>query len=146
VHGKLSGVRIFAGLSPAALELLEAQAQRSVVKPLEIVVREGDPGDRMFLIRSGEVRACTNFGKETEVELARLGQGDCFGEMCILDTLPRSATVQATRETRLFSLHSVTLYALHVQHPQQFTVMLLNLARELSRRLRALDKSFAAWQ
>jgi CRP/FNR family transcriptional regulator, cyclic AMP receptor protein len=146
VHCELSEARIFAGLSAPALKLLGARALPLVVQPLEIVVHEGEPGDRLFVIQSGEVRACRSFAKVNEVELARLGQGECFGEMCILDTLPRSATVQATRESRLCSLNSVALYELHVHHPSQFSVVLLNLARELSRRLRSLDKAFAAWQ
>lgn len=143
---ELADIRIFAGLSPAALQLLASQAQPLVIQPLEIVVREGEPGDRLFLIRTGEVRACRGYGTAKEVELARLGPGDCFGEMCILDTLPRSATVQATRQTSLSGLSSVALYELHVRHPREFSVVLLNLARELSRRLRSLDEAFAAWQ
>lgn len=129
-----------------ALEFLTKRARFASVKAQEVVVREGEPGDRMFVILNGGVRACRNFGEAGEKELARLGAGECFGEMCILDTQPRSATIQATVDSTLFSLNATVLYELYAQFPSQFSVMLLNIARELSNRLRQLDKDFAAFQ
>jgi CRP-like cAMP-binding protein len=146
VDFQLDQVQIFSGLSANALKFVAARARYSSHKALEVVVHEGELGNRLFFIEKGEVRACRNFSKAGEKELARLGAGDCFGEMCILDTLPRSATIQATRDTVLHSLDTAVLYELHLQYPAQFTVLVLNLARELSRRLRQLDKAFAAWQ
>ena len=143
---RLDQVRIFSSLNGKALKFLARRARQSSWKALEVVVREGELGDRLFIVEKGEVRACRNFAKAGEKELARLGAGECFGEMCLLDTLPRSATIQATRDSTLYSLDTVALYELHLQFPSQFGVLVLNLARELSNRLRQLDKAFAAWQ
>jgi CRP-like cAMP-binding protein len=111
-----------------------------------VVVHEGDPGDRLFVIASGEVRACRDYSKVTEVELARLGPGECFGEMCILDTLPRSATIQTTNDSTLYALEAAAFYELQRAQPAQFSLLVLNMARDLSHRLRRLDAAFAAWQ
>jgi len=146
VDFRFDQVRIFASLDEKALKFLAKHAHYSSLRALDVVVREGELGDRMFIIEKGEVRACRNFSRAGEKELARLGAGECFGEMCILDTLPRSATIQATGDSTLYSLDTVSLYELHVNYPSQFSVLVLNLARELSGRLRQLDKAFAAWQ
>lgn len=137
-------VRIFTGLNSKALKFLADHAQELHFNALDVVVQEGDLGDRLFIVQQGEVRACRNFAKPGEKELARLTSGECFGEMCILDTLPRSATIQAIRNSQLFSIDTITLYEFHLHHPSQFSVLLINLARELSSRLRELDKAFAA--
>lgn len=137
-------VRIFTGLNAKALKFLSDHAQELRFNALDVVVNEGDVGDRFFIIQQGEVRACRNFAKAGEKELSRLSCGECFGEMCILDTLPRSATIQAIRNSQLYSIDTVTLYEFHVHHSAQFSLLLMNLARELSSRLRELDKAFAA--
>ena len=67
-------------------------------EPGEDVVREGDSGSRLFIIQSGGVAVIKRVG-EREVELATLGQGDIFGEMSLLEGLPRSATVRAVEPT-----------------------------------------------
>lgn len=139
-------VRVFSSLDEKALKFLSRSAHYSSLRALEVVVHEGELGDRLFVIEKGEVRACRNFSRAGEKELARLGAGECFGEMCILDTLPRSATVQATQDSTLYSLDTVSLDELHTHYPSQFSVLVLNLARELSGRLRQLDKAFAVWQ
>jgi len=63
--------------------------------------------------------------------------------MCILETLPRSATVQATEDATLYSLSSIVFYQLYESLPRQYGILLVNIARDLSRRLRHLDEVFA---
>lgn len=140
----LQRVPIFAGLKESALTWLAEKAEQSAVPAGTIVVREGEPGNRFYLIGSGSVRVCKYFAEPGEVVLAELKASDFFGEMCILETLPRSATVQTASETTLFSLSSVTFYHFFKQMPDQYCILLLNIARDLSRRLRHLDEVFAA--
>jgi hypothetical protein len=61
-----------------------------------VVFEEGDPGSRMYVIHSGEVRIVKRVGAR-EVELARLGPGEAFGEMALLERQPRSATAVVDR-------------------------------------------------
>ncbi len=140
----LQNVPILAGLEEAALNLLWERTTETKTSAGSVIVREGDVGNRFFLIGQGSVRVCKRFGEPNEVELARLGPGDFFGEMCILETLPRSATVQAVSDTTLHSMTSMAFYHLYQAMPGQYSILVLNIARDLSRRLRHLDEIFAA--
>jgi len=144
VIASFRAVPIFAGLNDGALELLAGRAKESVFNAGALIVGEGETGNRFFVILSGEVRVCKRLGRPGEVELARLAQGEFFGEMCILETLPRSASVLASTEARLASLSSMDFLQLYNRMPDQYGILVLNLARDLSRRLRRLDEAFAA--
>jgi CRP/FNR family cyclic AMP-dependent transcriptional regulator len=136
-------VPIFAGLNEDTLEALSNRSHETVVKAGALVVREGDSGNRFYLIGSGSVRVVKNFNTPDAVELAKLTKGDFFGEMCILETLPRVATVEALEPTTLFSLSSLAFYHLYETAPKEYCVLVLNIARDLSRRIRSLDERFA---
>jgi CRP-like cAMP-binding protein len=142
--GLLRNIPILAGLDDSALRLLWEHAFENKVPARSVIVQEGDEGNRLFLIAKGSVRVSRHFGRPDEIELAQFGPGDFFGEMCILETLPRAATVQAIENTLLYSLTSVTFYHLYETMPRQHSILLLNIARDLSRRLRHLDEVFAA--
>jgi CRP/FNR family cyclic AMP-dependent transcriptional regulator len=137
-------VPIFAGLETPALEFLAGLAKESEVKAGEVVVREHEPGNRFYVITAGSVRVCKRYGQPDELELAVLHAGNFFGEMCILETLPRSATVYALGRTRLLGFSSISFYHFYQAMPAQYSILLLNIARDLSRRLRRLDEAFAA--
>lgn len=140
----LPSVSLFGGLNDPALKLLGREAHRVTVKAGLPILKEGETGNQLFLIESGSVRVCKRFGQPDETELDRLGHGEFFGEMCILETLPRSATVHALGDVVLFRVSSMAFYHLHLEMPDQFCLLVLNIARDLSRRLRRLDEIFAA--
>jgi CRP/FNR family cyclic AMP-dependent transcriptional regulator len=140
----LQSVPIFAGLDEDALNLLWERATESQAAAHSVIVREGESGNRFYLVGHGTVRVCKNLGQPTEVELARFGTSDFFGEMCILETLPRCASVQALVDTTLYSLNSLTFLHLYELMPRQYSILVLNIARDLSRRLRRVDEIFAA--
>ena len=144
MRAMLQSVPIFAGLDDAALTLLWERATESHAAANSIIVREGESGNRFYLVGSGTVRVCKNLSLPNETELARLGPADFFGEMCILETLPRCASVQAVVDTTLYSLTSITFLQLYEQMPRQYSILVLNIARDLSRRLRHVDEIFAA--
>jgi CRP-like cAMP-binding protein len=131
-------------LDVEALELLLVHAQPQDYPAEAVIVREGDPGNLLFLIGRGKVRVCKNFAQPDEVELVTLGPKDFFGEMCILETLPRSATVQAVIPSTIFALPARAFHHLYQALPAQYSILVLNIARDLSRRLRRLDEMFAA--
>lgn len=139
-----SSVPIFAGLNNSALEFLFSRAKRSIAPAGAVVFREGETGNRFFLIEEGSVRVRKNSGAPEAAELAVLRQGEFFGEMCILETLPRCATVETISETTLVGLSSMAFYELYQNMPDQYGILILNIARDLSRRLRRLDEVFAA--
>jgi len=94
----------------------------TVVAPIRVsrgsaVVREGEPGDSLFLIVQGSVRVATLGSDGSEVELARLGPGDFFGEVALLTRRPRTATVTAVTEAELLRLDHATVDRLRQRHP-----------------------------
>jgi CRP-like cAMP-binding protein len=72
----------------------------------ETIVREGDPGDYLFLLASGEVSIRAKTGLLSSREIVRLGPGDYFGEMALVTREPRSATVASTQDCEAFLLFS----------------------------------------
>jgi CRP/FNR family transcriptional regulator, cyclic AMP receptor protein len=144
VKSLLCKVPIFAGLDSQALAIFLERAERIVVPAAAVIAREGEANHCMYLIESGAVSIIKKFGTADPVLLASLGAGDFFGEMCILETLPRAASAQAATEAAVVSVTSSAFYHLYQKRPRQHCILLLNIARDLSRRLRHLDEVFAA--
>jgi len=140
----LKRVSIFAGLDEEALNVLTDHAQEIIAPPDTVIVREGESGNKLFLIGAGSIRVWKHFGQPDAVQLATLAPGDFFGEMCILETLPRAATAQAATDSKLFRISSMAFLHLYEKKPAAYGILVLNIARDLSRRLRKLDEAFAA--
>jgi CRP/FNR family transcriptional regulator, cyclic AMP receptor protein len=138
------GIPIFAGLDSAALLSIADAVQENVVQADSVIVREGEPGDRMFIVRTGRVQVVKHLGKPTQTLLAVFGPRDFMGEMSIIECVARSASLRAIEETSLFALRGIDLYHLFKRRPDQYGIVILNIARDLSRRLRALDEKFSA--
>jgi len=144
VKSLLCNVPIFAGLEDEALEILLEHAERVAVPDGEVVASEGEVNNCMYVIETGKVCIMKNCPGRGAVELAVLGPGEFFGEMCILEAQPRSATAIAAGQVTVVRIASPAFYHLYQRIPKQHSILLLNMARDLSRRLRRLDEIFAA--
>jgi CRP-like cAMP-binding protein len=100
----------------------------------EVIVQEGDLTRDMFVIRSGKVRITKQVG-EREVELATLERGDFFGEMSLLESLPRDATARAIGETELLVISAGALLVRMRRDP----TFAFEMLHRLSGRVRALN-------
>jgi hypothetical protein len=94
----------------------------TLVAPIKVsggssVVREGEPGDSLFLVVSGTLRVTTRGEEGAEIELATLQPGDFFGEVALLTRRPRTATVTAVTESELLRLDHATVDELRRRHP-----------------------------
>jgi len=138
----LYGVSLLIGISDQAFELLAKMAAESRVSAGHVIVHQGDLGTKLFIIVKGEVRVLRQ-SRHGDVEVARMKEGDFFGEMCVLERLPRSASVQAVTETHLVLLSYATFDILFEQMPLEHHRMLSNIARSLSARQRDLGDEFA---
>lgn len=109
---------ILESLTPADRQELLALAGTRTFRTGEIVFHEGDPGETVFLIRSGRVavRIVTEYGDT--MTLVVLGAGDMFGELALLgDAKPRGATVIALEATQTWTLSRAQLARLRAEHP-----------------------------
>ncbi len=138
----LYGVSLLIGISDQAFGLLARMATESRVSTGHVIVHQGDLGTKLFVIVKGEVRVLRQ-SRHDDVEVARMKAGDFFGEMCVLERLPRSASVQAVAETHLVLLSYATFDILFEQMPLEHHRVLSNIARSLSARLRDLGDEFA---
>ena len=134
----LQQMPIFGGLPAEALELLLEGAPSVTVGARAFFFREGDPAVSMFVLERGSVAVLRNW-RGREMLLRRLGKGDCFGEMALLDLFPRSAAVRAEEDCSAIELTPAHLYRLFERDPAQFAMIQMNVAREMSRRLRFTD-------
>jgi CRP/FNR family cyclic AMP-dependent transcriptional regulator len=99
----------------------------------EIIFKEGDEAEQLFVIRSGKIRI--QLGNRT---LAELSANSIFGEMALIDDAPRSATAIAVTDVELVPIAEKQFLFLVSQTP----FFALNLMRVLAGRLRATNKTF----
>jgi signal transduction histidine kinase len=130
--------QLLAGLSAEELRALpEVGAERRFQKG-DVIFREGDAGDSMFLIEEGRVAAHKGEIGKRELALATFNAGEFFGEMSMIDGRPRSAHAVAEEPTRLRELRLLELHRLMEQQPK----IIQNLLRIISTRLRDVNRRF----
>ena len=139
--GTLRRIKVFAGFSDEQLNRLVRHMELVEAKPFEQVVRQGTPGDAMYLILQGEVRVRMMIeGKESI--LATLGSGDFFGEISLFDHGPRSADVIVNTESILLRFSASAFEKLVRSEPDLAAPFLLGMGKTLTSRIRADNKRF----
>jgi MFS family permease len=103
----LRSVPLFAPLAPPELEAAARRLEPLEVEPGHVVVTEGEPGDRCYVIASGRCEVSAGQVRA----FATLGRGDLFGEIALLRDAPRNATVSSCERTRLYSLDKASFLA-----------------------------------
>ena len=131
----LSTVPLFRELDRAALRGFAEITREQKYAKGAMIVSEGDPGDALYLVRSGEVKVMLVGEDGREVILGQLGVSDHFGELALIDGRPRSAHVMATVASSLLVLRRADFRRQVEQQPQVGWSLLM----ELSRRLRQAD-------
>jgi CRP-like cAMP-binding protein len=121
-----------------AVFVFERAAHREVGAG-EFFFRQGERGGAAFLLQSGRVRVIRAWGGQEHL-LRHLGSGDCFGEVALLDFGPRSASVVADEPCTALEITASVLRRIAEIDPMQFTLIYMNLGRELGRRLRDADE------
>lgn len=136
---RMREIGLFGGLDDEVLEQLSATLPRLTLRPGDVVFREGEQGRELFIVLEGEMEVQRRARNAVEVRLALLGPGDWFGEMSVLDVQPRSASVRALAPSRLLVFRAQDLDALYRRDLKAYSLVVMNIAREISRRLRVAD-------
>lgn len=131
----LQEIPIFAGLTPEDLERIALIAREQWHPSGDIICREGEEGDVMFVIVSGQVQIVSETGDGRQV-LAERGTGDFIGEMAIIDPAPRSAGMVTKSEARVLSIDGEAFKSILRERPE----VSLAVMQSLSRRLREMMK------
>jgi CRP-like cAMP-binding protein len=132
----LQDMPVFGGIDQEALEYLVSLADPVHFTKGDFLFREGDPGNSMLVLEEGTVAVIKHWRGKEYLLGSFLGAGVCVGEMSLIDLEPRSASVVAMDSCKTLCIEAAHLNLLHKRDLAQFTMVHLNIARELCRRLR----------
>jgi CRP/FNR family cyclic AMP-dependent transcriptional regulator len=133
----------FGGLMDAALDRVVAMLGERRFAAGAVVFREGEHGRSMYIVREGTVAVKKQAEGGGAVRLAQLGPGDFFGEMTLIEMQPRVSTIEVVTAATLYELTSMDLLRLYEEDMPSYAMVLLNINRELCRRLRRANLALA---
>ena len=136
---RLREIGLFGALSDEVIVHLATSLKSVLLGPGEVIFREGDSAREMYVVIDGEVEVLKRSRRSRDVRVALLGPNDTFGEMSLIDVQARSATVRAVAHTHLLRMTSEDLDWLYRHDLKSYAIITLNVARDLSRRLRVAD-------
>ena len=135
----LHRVPVFSTLAEDDLSRVADVAVPRSFGPGEVVFREGDESETCYIVRSGRARAVRGHPDGRSITLATFGPGDIFGELAMFDDESRSATVEATEETKAIAILGPDMRRLMREHPE----IAVKLMSGLGRRLRDTNERLA---
>ena len=124
---------LFTALDDAAAATLRESMTQVKVSKGHTLFKEGDAGDRLFVVVEGKLKLGTSSGDGRENLLSILGPGDMFGELSLFDPGPRTATATAVTDSRVLALANDQVIGWVTAHPQVSLQLLKRLARRLRR-------------
>lgn len=132
----LSKVELFRGLAPQGLERVATIVAEESHGLGHVLFREGEVGEKLYVILEGKVRISRHVAGMGEEALAVLGAGSSFGEMALIDDVPRSADAIVHERCRLLVVSKEAMQDLLFIHKDLAYEILWNIVKILSRRLR----------
>ena len=133
----LSSVRLFREFDGSELQAFTGRLRERLLRKGQVLFREGDSGEEMFLVRRGTVIISKAVTGRVDQVLARAVAGDFFGEMSLFDRSPRSATIQAETDVELLALSRDNLNVLIEANPRAAAEFFHALVYVFIERLRA---------
>jgi signal transduction histidine kinase len=138
LHGTLRDLYFFRSLAEEDLAKVASVCREERFSPAEMICREGTPADRFFIILEGTVEVWKDWGSAEPDLLAVHGPGHLFGEMALIDELPRSATVVAHDPVRLLSIERQDFHRIITENAS----VALSVMRSVSSMVRTSNERF----
>jgi CRP/FNR family cyclic AMP-dependent transcriptional regulator len=137
----LQSIPFFGAMNDSSVSLMLELSKTLTKKPNELFFHEDEPGDSLFILEKGHVSIFrTHKGKEYLIR--EIQEGDCFGDMALIDLTTRGASVRAITECTAIEIPCTAMASLYEHDPEQYLILQMNLAREMTRRLRS---SYERW-
>lgn len=136
---KLQRYSLFGGLLSEQIQQILPHMDSESWKAGEKIIIEGTPNDKIRFILEGRVVV-----EKNNITLYEFGEGNTFGEMEVLDVMPSAATIKTITETKVLSISNKGLREIYKADIHSFSLIIMNLARDLSRRLRLMDDKVTA--
>jgi signal transduction histidine kinase len=134
----LESSKLFGRLPAEELQSLMASAKEMRFAQGQEIFKEGDPGDGVYVVKSGEVAISAVVGSGQRHAFSKVQPGDFFGEMAVLDNQPRSACASAEGEVELHFVPREQMVALLTRSPE----LCITLLQEISRRVREFNQQY----
>jgi hypothetical protein len=136
---RLKPIEIFEGLSVSELAAVASVTEEVSFESGRMVIKEGDPGDTLYLILEGEVAVIKTGADGNELTLDHITAGDHFGEMALFEDIPRTASIRTTQSCRMLMLHKQAFNEMVREYPQ----IALKICKVFSGRIRKLHRKIA---
>ncbi|MHC5068310.1 MAG: cyclic nucleotide-binding domain-containing protein [Planctomycetota bacterium] len=140
----LSRIAIFGGLSETHLYEVFRRLEHTGLTAGEVVFRRGDHPSHIYVVLRGRVDLLISENGVT-MQKARLEVGDCFGECALIAIRAHTATAVAIEASELLVLSQRALLLLQKEDLGLFALLMMNLARELARRLESTDEALVRY-
>jgi len=134
----LSKFALFGGLSEDQIDSILHLMAEEEYNADDIVIKEGKINDKVYFITKGRVSVI-----KKNTLLYNYSEGDHFGEMEVLDVIPADATIKAVSPVSVVTISNKALRAIYNIDVKTFSLITMNLTRDLSRRLRRLGEEYA---
>jgi CRP-like cAMP-binding protein len=126
---------LFGGFKPEDLQKIRPLFGFTSFEAGVEIIRECERNDTIFFIQEGNARVVRQ-----GIVILELGAGDLFGEMEVLDVMPAVSTIRALNKIFVATISNRALHRMYHLDPKIFSIFMMNLARDLSRRLRRMDE------
>ncbi|MFH1729863.1 MAG: cyclic nucleotide-binding domain-containing protein [Pseudomonadota bacterium] len=110
--------KLFHGISLDTIKDIVSKLRIKRVVEGTVIIKEGKSADKFYIIRNGKVAVRKKIGFFRKKTIAHLYNGDCFGEMALVEDRPRNATVVAEEYTELFTLDKTAFDSIIMTHPE----------------------------
>jgi CRP-like cAMP-binding protein len=130
---------LFGGLLEEQIESIITLMQQENFDPGTVIIAEGKANDKIYFIIEGQVAVIKG-----DIVLSRFGEGEAFGEMEVLDVMPAIASIKSLSPVTVMLIYDTAPREIYTKDVKIFSLMLMNLARDLSRRLRKMDEKLAS--
>lgn len=134
--------KLFAGVPPEDVRRVLGIARRRTFKRSEVVVHEGDPADSLHLVVTGRfaVQRTTRVGEDALIAVH--GPGDAFGELALVESAARAATVYALEPAETLCVHRIEFDELRAKHPSVDRMLVTLLANQVRRMDELLTEAY----
>ena len=139
----LRGISVFAGLEEPILDQIGSYARYIETTGDQVLLEQGVPAKEMLVVIEGRLAVIKRNEAGAEACLATLGPGSLAGEMSLIDIQPRSAEVRSIGPAKVIALSHGDIASIYREDLKSYTLLVLNIAREISLRLRRLDNLLA---
>ena len=138
----LNKIAIFGGLNGKQLQEIFKLLKKVSYSSGEYIFKQGEEASHIYIIEKGEVKIIVSNENES-YELVSFSQGDCFGETSVIGIQSHSGSALAVKNTELIVLECMSLLSIFESDKELFGMLILNIARETSRRLHQSDDILA---